>query len=256
MRYLRFWLCTAFLFIVLAPSPSDAEPPKTPSIQTTNRQLALDAAHQGLDAYDAGRFEEAYAHFRKAQDLYPAPTLLVHMARCQRKLGKLDAAKNHYQEILATPLAEDAPPPFVEAHQDAKRELTEVNAEIAARASISSPSSRMRVSIIPTSISLGFGVVGVGIGAWTGALSQAKVHDIRRRCQGTRCLSSDSPAADDARTLGNVSTAAFVVGGAAMVAGGILLVLNPGNKTKVNPRTAEELRVQLGFGRIELHFSY
>ncbi|MDI3289612.1 tetratricopeptide repeat protein [Polyangium sp. 15x6] len=244
------------LFLTLAPSTSDAQP--RPASVPDKRAMALDHAHQGLDAYREGRFEEAYEHFREAQALFPAPTLLVHMARCQRKLGKVVEAKALYQEVLAEPLREDAPPPFVEAHRDAERELTEMEAKLVVEKKVSDrpAPAPSKGSVVPGVISLGVGAIGLGVGAVTGAFSMAKVSDVRSRCQDDHCLSAYRVEADEARTLGQVSTAAFVVGGVAAAAGVVLLVLRPGGTAGASTGAVKDLRVSVGIGRAELQFRY
>ncbi|MDI1450241.1 tetratricopeptide repeat protein [Polyangium sp. 6x1] len=254
LRWL-FPFATAFLF-TLAP-PAGAAEPRASSVQD-KRALALEHAHQGLDAYREGRFEEAYEHFREAQALFPAPTLLVHMARCQRRLGKVVEAKALYEEVLAQPLPKNAPPPFVEARHDAERELSEMEAKLAAEKKVTERPAPAppRGSIVPGVITLGLGAVGLGVGTVTGALSMAKVSDIRSRCQDEHCVSADRAAADQARTLGHVSTAAFVVGGAAAAAGVLLLVLRPGGGADKTTGAAKDLRVSVGIGRAEFELRY
>ena len=246
------------LLVTLAPSPGRAEPPRTTSAPD-KRALALDLAHHGLDSYRAGRFEEAYQHFREAQQLFPAPTLLVHMARCQHRLGRQEEAKALYEEVLAAPLPVDAPAPFVEARADAEREIVAVKAAIAAkkkaRENTTTP-ARQPGSILPGAIALGFGVVGLGVGTVTGALSMSQVSEIRARCRNNLCLTTDRAAAEDAQTLGNVSTAAFVVGGIAAAAGVVLLVLRPGGHTEASAGVVKDLRVSVGIGRADLTFQY
>ncbi|MRG97578.1 tetratricopeptide repeat protein [Polyangium spumosum] len=242
------------LLLTLPPARGEAEeqPPGTTTVQD-NRALALEHAHKGLEAYRAGRFEEACDEFREAERLFPAPTLRVHIAHCQRKLGNLVAAKALYEEVLAEPLPKDAPPPFVQARKDAERGIAEVEAEIAARSrketKVKVAPARPKGSIVPGVATLGLGVLGVGVGAVTGALSFSKVDDIRARCQGNHCLAADRDNAEQARLLGNVSTVAFVVGGAAAAAGVALLVLRPGGE-------ADDLRVHVGLGRATFEFHY
>ncbi|MDI1482682.1 tetratricopeptide repeat protein [Polyangium sp. y55x31] len=244
------------VFVTLTPAVADAQP--RPASVPDKRAMALEHAHQGLDAYREGRFEEAYGHFREAQALFPAPTLLVHMARCQRRLGKVVEAKALYEEVLAEPLPKDAPPPFVEAHHDAERELAEMEAKLAAekKATERPAPAPSKGSIVPGVITLGVGAVGLGVGAVTGALSMAKVSDVRSRCPDDHCLSAYRAEADEARTLGHVSTAAFVVGGVAAAAGVVLLVLRPGGTTGASTGAVKDLRVSVGIGRADIQFHY
>ncbi|TKC90025.1 tetratricopeptide repeat protein [Polyangium fumosum] len=244
------------LFLTLAPPARAAEP--GPASAQDKRALALEHAHQGLDAYRAGRFEEAYEHFREAQALFPAPTLLVHMARCQRRLGKVVEARALYEEVLAQGLPENAPPPFVEARHNAESELAEMEAKLAAEPKATERPAPVpsRGSILPGVITLGASAVGLGVGVATGAMSMAKVSDLRSRCQADHCAPADRALADQARTLGHASTAAFVVGGAAAAAGVLLLVLRPGGKAGATTGAVKDLRVSVGIGRADVEFRY
>jgi hypothetical protein len=102
-------------------------------------------------------------------------------------------------------------------------------------------------SIVPAAVSFGVGVVGIGVGAVTGAMALAKVNDIKSRCVDSHCLVSDRGAGDTAHTLGVVSTIGFVVGGAAAAAGTILLILRPGRE---GPRDGVAVSAGLGLGQI------
>jgi hypothetical protein len=58
-----------------------------------------------------------------------------------------------------------------------------------------------------------------------GALSLAKVSDLRNRCPSDRCAPGAQPDIDSAKTLGWVSTIGFAVGGAGVATGAVLLFL-------------------------------
>lgn len=108
-------------------------------------------------------------------------------------------------------------------------------------------------------IAFGLGAVGVGVGVVTGVMSSSAVSDIKSRCDGNQCLRSDAPAADRAETLGNVSTAAFILGGVGLAAGAVLLVLRPGEDedggapvSARGTRTAPRLTLGVGPGSLHL----
>lgn len=79
---------------------------------------------------------------------------------------------------------------------------------------------------LPGAITLSIGGVALIVGVATGALSLVKVDAIRDRCPNqVHCDPADEELADEARQLGNASTAMFVIGGAGTVTGIILLAL-------------------------------
>lgn len=82
----------------------------------------------------------------------------------------------------------------------------------------------------------GFGLaaVGIGVGAVTGIMSISKTSDIKdNHCVGDKCTPDQADAIDSAKTLGNISTVAFIVGGVGVGAGVVgLLLMNKESKEK------------------------
>lgn len=74
---------------------------------------------------------------------------------------------------------------------------------------------------------LGIGVAGLGAGAITGALTIGKKADIDKHCIGTVCSAQGKAAADDSKTLGAISTVAFIVGVVATSVSVVLFVTEP-----------------------------
>ncbi|MBK6516206.1 MAG: hypothetical protein IPG04_19420 [Polyangiaceae bacterium] len=74
---------------------------------------------------------------------------------------------------------------------------------------------------------LSIGGAALVVGAATGGVSLSTVAELEDRCPGkTGCDPADEALADEARLLGDVSTATLVIGGAAAVTG-LILVLVP-----------------------------
>jgi hypothetical protein len=71
------------------------------------------------------------------------------------------------------------------------------------------------------------GIVAIGFGAVAGWLAVDQAQDLRSRCDRNDCPADSVGDRDRARRLGNLSTAGFVVGGVALVAGGTLLIVRP-----------------------------
>lgn len=85
---------------------------------------------------------------------------------------------------------------------------------------------------IGAGVGYGIGALGLGAGALTGGLASKAIDEVRSRCGGTACPSSEKANVDAAATLGALSTASFVVGGLGVAVGtASLLVL----QTKERP---------------------
>jgi tetratricopeptide (TPR) repeat protein len=232
------------------------------------RAQALEKAQEGLAHYRAERWREACDSFREAERLFAAPSVMIYLARCQGKLGNTAEARRLYERILAAPPAKDAPAPYVEAYRDAERELAALPAAVepprqAVAAPPPSPPPPSGGSLIPGLITIGVGAAGLGIGAVTGALSLSRVSDLQARCGGYHCRPADEGDARSAKTLGNLSTAAFVVGGVAAAAGVVLLVIRPGGAQATSAPSARApaaavsgFSVGVGVGRIQLEAKF
>jgi hypothetical protein len=95
--------------------------------------------------------------------------------------------------------------------------------------------------IIPAGVAFGVGALGLGLGIAFGVMAINEADKAKQFCPNNRC--PDDPAVKHARDLsltnGYVSTAMFVVGGAGVAAGVVLLVvLSPGKTKKEAPKTA------------------
>ncbi|XXX74547.1 tetratricopeptide repeat protein [Sorangium sp. So ce134] len=261
----------AFAVTLLVAAPAlAAKPPDSGSAEA--QQLARTKAHEGLKLYGADRWEEAFEVFKEADRLYHAPTLVLYMARCQRKLGRLEAARDLYDQLLAEPLPEDPPAAFLDARKDAETELAAVRAALEAPAAPPAPARDTPApggaeggggSLLPAGLAFGLGAVGIGVGAVTGLVSLSKVSDIKERCEGQRCPAELKGDADTATTLGHVSTVSFIVGAASAAAGVVLLVVRPGGDAAPDAAGAAA-RAQrgvawsagVGLGRIEIQGTF
>ncbi len=64
--------------------------------------------------------------FSRAYAIYKAPTIGVYVARCQHALGRHAAALATYDEVLALPVASDAPKPVKAALDEARVERQDI----------------------------------------------------------------------------------------------------------------------------------
>ena len=89
----------------------------------------------------------------------------------------------------------------------------------------------------------GFGVavIGVGVGAVTGIMSLTQTNDLKAKCPNDQCPPGSEGDIDSAKSLGNIATAAFVVGGIGAAVGVIGLLMS-GDDKKQPPASAAHLR--------------
>jgi hypothetical protein len=101
-------------------------------------------------------------------------------------------------------------------------------------------------------VSFGVGLAGVGVGSYFGLVSVSKHADAMNTCSNPVCTGPGAEAGvalwNDARKAGDLSTVAFIVGGAG-VAGGLLLWFTA-PRTEGSP--APQAEVGLGPGTIQL----
>jgi hypothetical protein len=121
----RRLLAAAVLTALLTQLPTAAFA-QTDADKATARELAK----EGSDALEKKNFEVAADRFARADALFHAPTLVLGLARAQVGLGKLVAAQENYYAILREPLPPNAPEPFVQAVNDAKKELQALTPQV------------------------------------------------------------------------------------------------------------------------------
>jgi hypothetical protein len=69
-------------------------------------------------------------------------------------------------------------------------------------------------------------VVGIGVGSVTGLMSISKVNDVKKDCSGDKCPPERQGDIDSARSLGTISTIAFIAGGVGVGVGIAGLILS------------------------------
>ena len=83
----------------------------------------------------------------------------------------------------------------------------------------------------------GFGLaaVGLGVGAVTGLMSISQVSDVKKDCTGDVCPTRLQGDIDSAKSLGTISTIAFIAGGVGVGAGVLGLVLKGRQTSEASP---------------------
>ena len=115
------------------------------SMTESERKATARAAYvEGVGLQDKNDCAAALPKFEVAQKMFNAPTHLLHIAQCQAAIGKLVEAQETYETLVRTPLAKDAPDPFVKAQEEGKKELPALKPRI--------PTLRVQITPAPSSL--------------------------------------------------------------------------------------------------------
>lgn len=116
------------------PQASTAQPATNPvtaqPVDDVSRNAAVALGVSGLQAYEAGDYEQAHDKLEKAYAIVRAPTLGLWSARTLVKLGRLVAAARRYVETASLPTAAGDEAVQRRARLDAEHELGLVRARI------------------------------------------------------------------------------------------------------------------------------
>ncbi len=119
-------LAKLLLMLVLLLPAGFSSAQSTDADKGAARQLSLEAQA----AYTKGDYKTAAEKFRKADELYHAPTLLVGLARANVKLGNYVEALENYNRVIREKLPPNASTGFVNAVRDAKKEVKGLDEKI------------------------------------------------------------------------------------------------------------------------------
>jgi len=103
-----------------------------------------------------------------------------------------------------------------------------------------SPSALPKVLIIG---GFAMGAIGIGVGSVTGLISFSKVDDVKTDCVDNRCKPSREGDLDSARSLGTISTIAFIAGGVGVAAGVVGIVLSGKQPKESAPGSSARLTI-------------
>jgi hypothetical protein len=122
---LRLGLALIFALVAIGASPARA-------LAQTNKQRdeARKIGGEALDLYKAGDFRAALAKFEQADKIVPAPTLKLHVARCLDRLDRMREAADKYRDVIVIELKPSSPKPYIQARDDAVKELAQLLPQI------------------------------------------------------------------------------------------------------------------------------
>jgi tetratricopeptide (TPR) repeat protein len=117
----------AIAFVAAAPERS-AYAQSAPSASNIAAARALFSS--GVKMQESGNPAGALDLFRRADSLYSAPTIQLHLAECQAEVGQLVESAETYRRLINTVLPSDASAPFRAAQTQGQQELPAVESRI------------------------------------------------------------------------------------------------------------------------------
>jgi hypothetical protein len=129
---MRFWVVSAFALLgaTTAMLPADALAQQPAPIDEETRNSARKLGEEGNKLFAAGDFAGALDRYQRAEALVTVPTLGVRIARCLVKLGRLVEATEKYVQVTRVTLPAEALPQHVEAVEQARAELEELEPRV------------------------------------------------------------------------------------------------------------------------------
>lgn len=125
---MKYLLCLVLLTVAAClPDTAWAQQQPSAADRTTARRLG----NEGVVALKAGDFDTAADRFERANDLVPAPSFLVLLARARVGQGRLVEAYEIYRTIIREGVQPDKPEAFKRALADAKQEVKAVEPRLA-----------------------------------------------------------------------------------------------------------------------------
>lgn len=123
---LRSALVAALSGVALTESASVHAQGAAPPESSQAVSIAADARR----LYEAGQFKEARDKFVMADRIAHSPVMSLYIARCERNVGRLVAARDAYRKLVAEVLPAEAPPQWTAAKADAERDLAALEPRI------------------------------------------------------------------------------------------------------------------------------
>ncbi|WP_437309788.1 hypothetical protein [Sorangium sp. So ce388] len=142
--------------------------------------------------------------------------------------------------VAVPPLAEAPPPPLLPAAPAvAPHPATAAPARPAPPDAAGMPAARVAALVAASA-----GVVGIGASIGVGFVARARFEDAGPHCEGDLCDDDGLTIREDALGIARAGTIVFIVGTAAVAAGGVLWLTSPSPRASAGARPA----VQIGLG--------
>ncbi len=122
MRTLWISVCAASAITLFAPALAEAQPP------VGDKETARALAERGFELLEQGEPEKAIVSFKMAERRFHSPVHQLFIGRAEAKLGRFVEAIHTYETLVAEKFPANAPKPFLDAQEEAKKELEALKA--------------------------------------------------------------------------------------------------------------------------------
>jgi hypothetical protein len=92
-------------------------------------------------------------------------------------------------------------------------------------------------------VAMGAGVIGLGVGGYFGLQTRSKWDEAKTYCTGLECERAGVDLAAEAKQSGNISTIAFIAGGALVVGGAVLFFTAPSSRSRSGAAPAAQIGI-------------
>lgn len=125
MRTLWRFAASVFALAFLAPSLAGAQGGAS---NAGDKETARDLAERGFELLEQGEAEKAIVSFRMAERRFHSPVHQLFIGRAEIKLGRFVEAAKTFESLIAESFPPNAPKPFLDAQEEAKKELESLKA--------------------------------------------------------------------------------------------------------------------------------
>jgi hypothetical protein len=126
MRTLWRSACAAAILAVALLAPSVAGAQGAPS--AGDKETARALAERGFELLEQGEAEKAIVSFKMAERRFHSPVHQLFLGRAEVKLGRFVEATRTFETVIAEKFPANAPKPFLDAQEEAKKELEALKA--------------------------------------------------------------------------------------------------------------------------------
>lgn len=223
-------MCVAGCLVGLTqPLPAHAQATEPPDIAAAEQ-----FAQEAFDAYQAQRYVEAVALYRKAYQAAPSAAMLYNLARIYDKaLQDGPLAMTFYRQFIADPEAEPeqvrtANERLLALRAAEQTQLSQPPVQPAPPPPLADPPRQADTGSLSAlqvggMVMAAAGLVGIGVGVRYGLVAMDEADTVSESCDGNKCRTREGlDAASSASDNALVSTLGYAIG-AGLVAGGLLM---------------------------------